>query len=481
MRFKIIFLGVAYIIAALTACGGGGSEATGNPGAVISPSNDTIIGTPTGTTNDATTGTTTGSTVSAANSTTNTSTAAYGMLGTSTTRVAFLPAPGGVRPLLLENSGTQTVSWGNIGLSAPPTVLFTFPVSSCMVDSRALKGVCIGFDSSRIGVMDLSKFITTLQVSDINPQEFDSGAGSVATKFSGTSCIVCGVAADVGKQRFIISGTGGYRVFNYGSPTAAAVYAIPVAENFGLLPQETGSSYIIAPEYEPNGGNRKLRVINIDSRKIYVWTKNTDSLTDLGAAGNGFELSDVDAASVDINTKMIALSNEHSGDFMLIDLARAEFNDDTLTFNAPFDFAKPNPATTVTRLTDIAISTTGSILLSHSESASNIGITQLPTSLGTNGVGIGPLGVLNLNDPDLDRTACGANFAFFGKGDPHGLSVYVGLDNKQRGLVVDENDKCAAIIDLVGLRDAPHSATDPNNFDISSVAVRSMVKFIKLE
>ena len=289
------------------------------------------------------------------------------------------------------------------------------------------------------------------------------------------------VAADVGKQRFIISGTAGYRVFNYGSTTPAAVYAIPVAENFALLPQETGPSYIVASEYESKGGNRKLRVVNMETGKVYVWNKNTDSLTDLGAAGNGFELSDIDAASVDISTKMIALSSEHNGDFMLIDLARAEFNDDALTFSAPFDFAKPNPATTVGRLTDVAISTTGSILLSHSESASNIGITQLPTSLGANGVGIGSLGVLNLNDPDLDRTVCGVNFAFFGKGDPHGLSVYVGLDNKQRGLVVDENDKCAAIIDLVGLRDAPHSATDPNNFDISSAAVLSMVRFIKLK
>ena len=475
MRFKITSLGLAYIIAALTACGGGSSDSPGGGGA--SPT----IGTPTSATNSATTGTTTGSAVSAANSTTNTSTAAYGMLGTLSTRIAFLPSPGGVRPLLLDNSGTQTVSWGSPGLLAPPTVLFTFPVSSCMVDSKALKAVCIGFDSSKIGVMDLSKFITTLQTSDIRPDIFDSGMGSVATKFSGTSCIVCGVVADVGKQRFIISGTGGYRVFNYGSATPAAVYTIPVAENFGFLPQETGPAYIIAPEYESKDGNRKLRIVNIDTGKIYVWNKNTDSLNDLGAAGNGFEFSDVDAASVDINTKMIVLSSEHIGDFMLIDLARAEFNEDALTFSAPFDFAKPNPATTVGRLTDIAISTTGSILLSHGETKGVIGITQLPTSLGANGFGTGPLGVLDLNDPGLERAACGPNFEFFGKSDPHGLSVYVSLDNKQRGLVIDETDKCAAIIDLVGLRDAPHSPTDPNNFDVSSAVVRSMVRFMKLQ
>ena len=453
MRFKILSLGIAYIIAALTACSGGGSVSTGDAAAAI-PLN---------------------------NSTTNTSTAAYGVLGTSTTRVAFVPSPGGVTPLLLENTGTQTVSWsgGTAIAGLPPTVLFSFPISACTVDSTALKGVCIGFNSSRIGVMNLAKFTTTLQVLDIGLEEFDSGVGSVVTKFSGTSCIVCGIAADVGKQRFVISGTGGFRVFNYGSTTAAAVYDIPVGENFAFLPQATGASYIIAPEYGPNGGNRKLRIVDVDAVRTYVWNKHTDSPTDLGAAGSAFEKSEVDAASVDINTKMIVLSNEDNGDFMLVDLAQAKFDDSALTFSAPFAFAKPNPATTVARLTDVAISTEGSLLLSHGESVSNIGVTQLPS--GTNGAGIGSLGVLDLNDPVLDRTPCGANYAFTGKGDPHGLSLYMGLDNWQRGLVIDASNSCAAILDLVRLRDAPHKATDPNSIDTSSAAVRSMVRFMKLK
>ena len=71
--------------------------------------------------------------------------------------------------------------------------------------------------------------------------------------------------------------------------------------------------------------------------------------------------------------------------------------------------------------------------------------------------------------------------SFFGKSDPHGLSLYVDLANGQRGLVIDETSNCAAIIDLVGLRDAPHSATDPNNFDISLAAVRSKVRFVSLK
>lgn len=172
MRFNILSFGIAYIIAALTACSGGDSASSGDAVAAVPLNNGT-----TGSTNSAT--------------------AAYGVLGTSTARVAFVPSPGGVAPFLLENTGKQTVRWGGTVLSGLPTVPFSFPVSACTVDSHALKGVCIGFDSSRIGIMNLSKFTSSLQVLDISVQEFDSGAGSVATKFSGTSCIVCGIAADV--------------------------------------------------------------------------------------------------------------------------------------------------------------------------------------------------------------------------------------------------------------------------------------------
>lgn len=415
--------------------------------------------------------------------TTNTTTAAYGVLGTSTIRVAFVPSPGGVTPFLLENTGTQAVTWGSSALSIagiPPTVPFSFAISACTVDSNDLKGICIGYGSSLIGVMDLSRFENSLKILDVGVQEFDSGAGSVANVYSGASCIICGVAADVGKQRFVIGGAGGFRVFNYASTTAAAVYAIPVGENFALLPQATGTSYIIAPEYEPKGGNRKLRIVDMDAGKAYVWNKNTDSPTDLGSGGSSFERSEVDAASVDINTKMIVLSTEDTGDFMLVDFAKAVFDDAALMFSAPFAFAKPNPATPVSRLSDIAISTAGSILLSHGESQSNIGVTQLPTASGTNGAGIGALGVLDLNDPALDRTPCGANYVFTGKGDPHGLSLYAGIDNGQRGLVIDANNTCAAIVELVGLRDAAHSAVNPNSIDTSSAAVRGMVRFVKL-
>ncbi len=114
-------------------------------------------------------------------------------------------------------------------------------------------------------------------------QEFDSGAGSVPNIYSGAGCVACGVVADVGKHRFVICGAGGFRVFDYGSTTASARFDIPVGENFAFLPQVGGTSYIVAPEYEPAGGQRKLRVVAVDSGRVYAWTRHTDALADLGA------------------------------------------------------------------------------------------------------------------------------------------------------------------------------------------------------
>jgi hypothetical protein len=458
-------------LALLAACGGGGDA---------SPTSDTSTPPDSG-----------GSASTVNTATAITGTSAYGVLGTATARIAFVPSGQGVVPILLESSGTATISSNRtqamsaIAGAAPsvPLVPFSFPVDACMIDSNDAKGVCIGFASSKVGVMDLTTFATTLHVADIGVTEFDSGAGTVANSYSGGSCILCAVAGDIGKHRFVIGGAGGFRVFSYGSTAASALYDIPVGENFAFLPQPAGSSYIIAPEYEPNGGQRKLRVVNVDTAKTYVWTKNTDSVADLGAAGAIFESSEVDAAAVDINTKMIAMSAESGGDFLLVDFGQATFDETALTFSAPFAIAAPNPATSVSRLTAVANSTQGSILLSHGEADSNIGVVQLPTSAGNSGTftGVaGPLGVFDLNDAGFDRTPCGASYRFSGKFDPHGLGLYAGLDNGQRGLIVDSSNSCAALIDLAGMIAAAHSASDPNQIDTSLPSVAALVVFVKL-
>ncbi|ODV11388.1 MAG: hypothetical protein ABT20_05905 [Rubrivivax sp. SCN 70-15] len=453
-RARWSMLGSACLLAALSGCGG---SPGGSPGA----STDATTTAPSSGTSDSTT-------------------AAYGVLGTPTARIAFVPAPGGVTPFVLESTDGKAVTWGGTTVlsNLPPTVPLTFTASACTVDSDNLRTVCIGYGSSEIAVLDLSKFVGSLQISDIRLTEFDSGAGSVPNVYSGASCILCGVAADIGKKRFIVGGAGGFRVFDYGSTSAAAVYDIPVGENFAFLPQAGGASVIVAPEYAPNGGQRKLRVVDLDAGKVYVWDKNTDSAADLGTGGSVFQTSEVDAASIDASTRTIVLSSEDSATFLLVDFGQAVFDPAALTFSAPLAFALPDPATPVPRLSDLAISTSGSILLSHEEAGSNVGVTQLPTVWGSTAPGA--LGVLDLNDTALDHSPCGASFVFAGKGDPHGLSLYAGLSGGQRGLVIDAGNSCAAVLDLVGLRDAPHSATDPNRIDTAAPGVSAMVRFVKL-
>jgi hypothetical protein len=457
---QALFLSTA--AAALAGCGGGGSDSPTPPPPPPSVNTSTAI----------------------------TGTAAYGVLGTSTARVAFVPAGNSVVPVMIEGTGTISSGLARPAAAAnavnvvPPSVAISFPVSACAVDSNDLKAACIGYNDSHIAFLDLHTFATSLKVADIGVQEFDSGAGTVPNSYSGGECVVCGVAMDVGKQRFVIGGTGGFRVFAYGATTPITTYNIPVGENFGFLPQPNGESFIIAPEYEPNAGNRKLRVVNLETGKVYVWTKNTDSVADLGADASNFQRWEVDAAAIDINTKMITLTTEDSADFLLVDFGQATFDQTALTFSAPFKVAKPNAATNVPRQTDVAVSTTGDVLLSHGEGTGDLGVLQLPTAAGSGGnfpAGVGALGTFQLNDPNFDHSACGTSYFFIGKMDPHGLGLYAGVDQGQRGLIVDNDNSCAAVVDLAAMLAAPRQAADPNAIDTTNSAVKAAVKFVKLQ
>lgn len=428
------------------------------------------------------------------NSTVNTGTTAYGVLGTATARVVFIPSSAGVSAVVLENSAAPAVAATtgarllatSTAVQAP--VLLSFEANACAVDSNDLKGICIGYSSSKIAVLDLSKYATTFATKDITVQEINSGAGTSFNSYSGGSCINCGVAVDVGKKRFVVGGTGGFRMFNYGSTLANATYAIPVGENFGFLPQPTKSSFVIAPEYEPNNTKRKLRVINLDTQKVYTWDKNTDSIADLGATATDFVGGEIDAAAADINTGMISLTSEFTSDSLLVDFGQAKFDDTALSFTAPFLLNRPaNPSSFdlggSAGLTDVAISSSGSIQLLHGEFSSNIGITKLADKAGTANTfptGTGTLHAFDLNNPALDRSACGPSYLFSGKGDPHGLGLYAGLDNGQRGLIVDADNTCYAIIDLVGMLAIPTVPGNVNKIDMTQPNVKALVKFFKL-
>jgi hypothetical protein len=428
--------------------------------------------------------------------TVSTGTGAFGVLGTANARVAFIPAGNLIIPVVLETqNNTQIVAdssaKSSLAISQAPTLspaTFSFNIDACSVDSNDLKAICIGYASTKIAMLDLKTFATSFKVSDITVTEFDSGTPNIPNSYSGGSCSVCGVAADVGKQRFVIGGTGGFRVFNYASTTVAATYSFPVGENFALLPQAASISYVIAPEYAPNGGQRKLRVINLDTGKTYAWNKATDNITDLGVNANNFQYQDVDAAAVDLATGMIVLSSESSGDMLLVDFRQASINETSLTFSAPHTIKKPTSP--IPRQTDVAISTKDSLLLTHGEFTGDIGVMQLPTASGTTGAfpnSTATIGAFSLTDPALDaaRTVCSPTgtsyFYFSGKGDPHGLSLFTGLNSSQKGLIIDSTNTCAAIVDLKGPSTATRTTATSADIDPTAVGFSNLVKFVKLK
>ncbi len=404
-------------------------------------------------------------------------TTAYGVLGTANSRVTFIPSENQIIPVILE-------SLANAKSNGPAPFKLSFNADSCTIDSQTLKAICIGYGSSKIAILDLTKFATTLNAADIQvPTEIDTGIGRTTNIYSGGECGLCGVAADVGKSRYVVGGVGGFRVYQYGKMTPDAIYNIPVGENFGFLAQPTSTSYILAPEYATTANRtRKLRVINVETGKTYTWDKNTDSTTDLGTDAGFIANQEIDAVAVDWKTKIIALTGERDNRFLLIDFAQAVFNDTTGTFSAPFQATAPNDSN-LNRLSDVAITTSGNLLLGHSELSSEIGALQLPTASGTQGTfakGTGVLGYVDLNASNLDRSACGTGYYFYGKGDPHGLSLYTALDTTQKGLIIDDKNACAAIVDLVGLANAPRVIGKNNIVDTSLPAVKALFKFVKL-
>ena len=436
-------------------------------------------------------------------STASSGTTAYGVLGTSTARIAFIPSGNTVLPVLLESTGTAHISGsrqsiaaaGSVSANAVTPLSISFNVDACAVDSQDLKAICIGYHTPQIAVLDLTQFAQSLSITDITVSEFDTGAGSIVSGYSGGSCIICGAAADIGKHRFVVGGTGGFRVFNYGSSQLAARYDIPVGENFAFLSQPGSDSYIIAPEYDSslsvsNIPTKKLRVVNLEKATSYEWSVNMADASALGGSLGAASVAaqDIDAAAVDINTKMIALSTESSDVFLLVDFGQAIFNEVDKTFTASFQIVNRTYSESgLGRLTDVAMSTTGNLLLSHGEFSSYIGLTQMPASAGVSGVfpaGVGSLGEVELNDANLNRAPCSSSgtgaFSFSGKGDPHGLGLYAGLDNGQKGLIVNSDNTCIAIIDLAKLKDAPRTSSNGNLFDTSAPGVSGLFSFMKL-
>lgn len=416
---------------------------------------------------------------------------AIGVLATNGARVAFVPDGTSIRPVLLD--GKRNIANGRAIAAAPVAnagpasgLGLSFSADACTVDAAALKVICVGFRSTRIALLDVSVFVSSLRTSDITVSEFDSGAPNVRLGFSGGGCVLCGVAADPGDRRFIVAANDGYRVYSYGS-AAPTVYNIPVNENFSY---DSARNQITAAEYDTVSSRtpRALNIVDLNKNKVYRWTGNTASCTDLGTATSSCQArADLDSTTVDLSTGVIALIFEHSTAVALIDMGQAIFEDATLTFAAPARYIEAGSA--APDQSGGAASTTGNYLFTAEELGdSNVGVMQLPAASGTGGVfpAVTPNPVY-IDLSDAANPECAGNgssaYRFRTKGDPHGVALFTGLvDGKQTGLLIDSSNSCAGLVDLAALLAAPR---DPAKSTAVSPTVdlraSGIVRFVKLD
>ena len=400
-------------------------------------------------------------------STATTGSTSISALAVGNARVALVPlnlsssTTLGVAPVAIDGKTTFTGSATSVASS--------FPLTSCSTDSVNLTAVCINYQSSTVAILDLSKFATTLNVADIRESEFDTGAPSTTTSFSGVSCLLCGAVAVPGLKSFVVAAYDGYRVYAYpaagaASPlTPAKTYAIPITENF-VVSNVTNS--LFSADYlpttgAPSAGTRALRVVNLNTGKVYNWANSTDRCgASDPAACTTFAFQEVDAAAIADDTGVLTLNSEGGDAQLSIDLSQASFSDASGTFTAPYAYnATPSLSATATDMSGILASSVGHWGYTVAEFGdAYVGVQQLPATGGT-------AGRFTLADPtpiylDLstltNHAPCAA--ALLGGFDPHAQGYTVNSAGTPLGLFVSNDSSCVAVINFALLYAAPRQA-----------------------
>lgn len=384
----------------------------------------------------------------------------------------FIPIGGTVVTALLQGGTTSTSGSKSVGMKSITSSTISFSVDSCAADGTALKVACVGYDSSKVAILDISVFVsklvagTTPTAADITVVEVDLG-NAVTADFSGGSCLNCGVLTDPSDSRFVVSSGDGYRVLKYADNTVTGLATVNksylsdaaatparnmAAENFAFDP---ATNRIYSPEYEGiSGTNQNLWIVDLTKDKIYRWTKRmvdisedaTNGLTGLSSAFP-YRL-EADAASIDSATGVLALADEGQNGLLTVNLTGATFDDAAQTFDASYTVVAQ--ASMVSRLPGIALEPTSHILFMEEEMGGRgVGVTQLPTSAAA-----GALSITNYNSalmPDPSATCTGIT-TWANAGDPHGLALFTGvIDSKPMGLLINSDKSCAAIVDMNAL------------------------------
>ncbi len=417
-------------------------------------------------------------------------------ISTGSLVIAFVPSPAGVMALPISQSGSSfaTASYGTPKLNEMAlsriTITTSFSLGGCAADAANLKVVCIGYDSSKVAVIDVSGYIAGGSVPTAT--EYDLG-NSVTGSFSGGSCINCGVIIDSVDHGFIVSSGDGYRVVNYSGTVLKSYLSNPAAttpmdlstENFGYDPVK---NRIYSPEYGSGYTNSYLWVIDVNTGKIYHWNKRMVDTTVDSANGlpelTGLYITQLtpDAASIDAATGILTLGHEWTPLLLVLNMNAATFNDSTSTFDAPYTViplqSVYSPTTWLT--TGMVIEPSSHVLFLEEEFGDGIGAATLPTT--ASGGSVTVTSYTSAQIPTTVGTYCPAISSWMSVGDPHGLSAFTAIiGGKPMGLLVDETASCMAIVDLKGLLAAPKEPSTNKVASSYDLLANHIISFIPLQ
>jgi hypothetical protein len=239
---------------------------------------------------------------------------------------------------------------------------------------------------------------------------------------------------------------------------------VPIAENFTL---SSTNNWLISPDYDPLGGTRPLRVIDLVGRKAYTWTTFTDSC---GASPSlsceDFSAESVDAAAFDETTKILVLNDEAGDSQLTIDMSQAVFDATASTFTAPSSYSDYSTlrSQVLVDMSGILASSVGHWSFTVAEFGDAIvGAAQLPAAGGSGGS-------INLPTPnpiylDLSKLTDFAPCAVQPEGgeDPHAQGYTLSSAGVPLGLLVSGDSSCVAVINFAVLATAPTQPSPSQN------------------
>lgn len=446
----------------------------------------------------------------------NTTSSGLAVISIGNQDIAFIPNRENLIPIPLNPNTTinfsslktQQVSCNKIGnqgwvCSVPNLPTASFKLDSCSADPIAKKVVCIGNDSQKIAIFDISKYLQTqnpidiqLQECNLDPKKYINYKNMIINP-----CRNCGVVTDPGDNRFIVSSGDGFRVVGYnilqdGSCKIQKTYLLSrynifdVIDNFAYDPTRdwilSPESYI--PSYSHNEG-AKFWIIDVKNDKVYKWEKKI-SCSNLAPPKSLCMLFGLDSVSIDPSTGIVIISDKNNLSHILVDLGQAKFNTSTNTFNAPYTMVYLPSTYASNALGGVSIEPSSHIAFLVENLNHNIAVLQLPSTSGTGGSFPTPPkwthNSLFLYLIDVCDSNPGDGFAGYiwhnREAPSYGLSVFkASINGTSYGVLLSRDKSCVAIVDLKKLLFAPKKS-DYSQVDFDyDLFSNNVLYFIKIK